>query len=79
MPWDPDSGITFGEYMRNGDGRTLEHIQGGQSWVTKDQIVEGRTDEGGRFQTRRDQLGHDVTVETTPDGREQRHVRINLR
>ncbi|MEV8637800.1 hypothetical protein AB0395_39750 [Streptosporangium sp. NPDC051023] len=56
----------------------MEHIRGGRTWVTRDQVSEGRTEDGGRFKTVRDQRGHDVTQETTPVGRERQHVRINL-
>lgn len=83
MPWDPDSGVSFGEWMRGGqplgEGRTADVVVGERTWVTRDQPVEGRTEDGSRFKTVRDQNGHDVTDRTGPDGRERRDVRINLR
>lgn len=84
MPHDPNSDQTFGQYMRGGaplgQGRTVEVIEGGQTWATKDQVLEdvpARRDTPGR-KTVRDQRGHEITQETTPDGRERQHVRINL-
>jgi hypothetical protein len=82
MPWDPESSQTFGEFMRDGEplgGRTADVVTGDRTWATRDQVTEGRRDDGSRFKTTRDQLGHDVTVETTARGRERKHVRINLR
>ncbi|MGW4663174.1 hypothetical protein [Streptosporangium sandarakinum] len=77
MPWNPSSGQTFGEWMRGEDGRTVEVIPGGRQ-VTRDRVTEGRTAEGGRFKVVRDQAGHDTSYETTADGRERKHVHINL-
>lgn len=73
--WDPQSGQTFGEYMRGGP----DVVTGERTWVTRDQVEEGKRDDGSRFQTTTDQLGHEVTRETTRDGRERQHVRINIR
>ncbi len=82
MPWDPDSGLTFGEWMRGGErvgeGRTADVVVGETSWVTRDQVAEGRTPDGGRFKAVRDQAGHIVTEETTSSGRQRKHVTINL-
>ncbi|MCK2214295.1 hypothetical protein MF672_010900 [Actinomadura sp. ATCC 31491] len=82
MPFDPDQHQTFGRYMRGGaplgQGRTVEHIRGGQTWQTRDMVYEGRTADGTRFKETVDQLGHQTVVETTPDGQERKSVRINL-
>ncbi|MFN2636915.1 MAG: hypothetical protein ABR585_07815 [Gemmatimonadaceae bacterium] len=78
MAWDPETGQTFGAYMRGDDGRTVEVTVGGRTFATKDQVVEGRTPEGGQFKVIRDQAGHDTSYETTPDGRERKHVHLNL-
>jgi hypothetical protein len=82
MPWNPDE-ETFGQYMRGGrplrKGRTVEHIRGGRTWATRDQVEEGIRPDGTRYKTVTDQLGHQVTDRTGPDGRERRDVRINLR
>lgn len=83
MPDTPESGETFGSRMRGGkplgQGRTVDVVVGDTTWRTRDQRVEGRTPEGGRFQRVTDQLGNDVTRETTPDGRERQHVKIRIR
>lgn len=79
MPWDPSTGQTFGEYMRGDNGRGPDVVLGEPTWATRDQVVEGSTPDGGRFKTVIDQAGHETTQETTPDGREKQHVRINLR
>lgn len=81
MPWDPEGAETFGAHMRGGaplGGRSVDVVAGETTWATRDQVQEGRTEDGGRWQRRRDQLGHDVTRETTPRGQERQHVRINL-
>lgn len=82
MPHNPEVDGPFGEWMRGGaplgEGRTADVVTGDRTWRTRDQVTEGRTEDGGRFQRRRDQLGNDVTRETTPRGRERQHVRINL-
>ena len=83
MPWDPDSGISFGEYMRGGqplgEGRTADVVTGDRTWATRDQVAEGRRDDGTHYKTVTDQLGNQVTDRTGPDGRERRDVRIQLR
>ncbi|MFI6595003.1 hypothetical protein ACIBHX_02075 [Nonomuraea sp. NPDC050536] len=83
MPWDPNSDQTFGEWMRGGEplgqGRTADVVVGERTWATRDQVDEGHTREGGRYKTTTDQAGHQVSQETTSDGRERQHVRINLR
>lgn len=83
MPWDPGGGQTFGEYLRGGAplgrGRTTDVVTGPRTWATRDQVTEGRRDDGTRFRRTRDQLGNVVTVETTPRGRERKHVHIILR
>lgn len=79
MSYDPSSGQTFGEWMRGGaplgGGRTVEVIEGGRTWATRDQVLADTP----KRRTVRDQCGNDVTQETTSDGRERQHVRINLR
>lgn len=81
MAWDPAKG-TFGSYMRGGEplgrGRSADVVLGERTWLTQDQVHEGRTADGTRFQETLDQLGHQTVVETTPDGRERKSVRINL-
>lgn len=83
MPWKPDTGQTFGDYMRGGEplgeGRTADVVTGERTWATKDQVREGRTGDGERFQRVTDQLGHQVTRRTDTRGRERQDVRINLR
>ena len=83
MPWEPESGQTFGEYARGGaplgKGRTADVVVGERTWVTCDQVTEGRTEEGGRFKRVRDQLGNDVTERTDARGRQHKDVNINLR
>lgn len=82
MPWDPDSGQPFGEYMRDGEplgeGRTADVVVGERTFLTRDEVREGRREDGTRVQRVRDQRGNDVIRETAPDGRERQHVRINL-
>lgn len=80
MAWDPNSGQSFGEYLRGGQprgdrARTVEVIEGGRTWATRDQVL---VDTPTRRAVR-DQLGHVITMETAPNGRERQHVRINLR
>ncbi|MBG0828562.1 hypothetical protein HS041_12360 [Planomonospora sp. ID67723] len=83
MPWDPNSGQTFGEWLRGGaplgQGRTADVITTEPTWLTRDQVHEGRREDGTRVQHVTDQLGHNIVRETTSDGRERQHVRINLR
>lgn len=83
MPHDPAVHGTFGSYMRGGEplgeGRTADVVTGEPTWATRDQVVEGRREDGTRFKRVRDQNGHDITDRTGPDGRERRDVRINLR
>ncbi|MFI6299540.1 hypothetical protein ACIBEJ_48655 [Nonomuraea sp. NPDC050790] len=83
MAWDARSGQTFGQYMRGGAalgrGHTADVVVGERTFLTRDEVVEGRREDGSRFKTTRDQAGNDVTQETTAGGRERQHVRINLR
>ncbi|MEU7861205.1 hypothetical protein [Nonomuraea sp. NPDC049141] len=82
MPHDPSSGVTFGAYMRGGkplgQGRSADVVLGERTWLTQDQVHEGRTADGVRFKETLDQLGHQVVEETLPDGQERKHVRLNL-
>lgn len=81
MPWDPDSGVPFGEWMRGGEplgSRTADVVVGERTHLTRDQVAEWRTEDGARFKATRDSGGHIVTEETTPQGRERKHVTINL-
>ena len=81
MPWDETSGQTFGEHMRGGQplgSRTIDVITDEPTWLTRDQVREERREDGSRIQRLQTQQGHVVTRETTPDGRERQHVRINL-
>ncbi|MER7361947.1 hypothetical protein [Nonomuraea wenchangensis] len=61
-----------------GEGRTADVVVGERTHLTRDEVVEGRTPEGGRFKAVRDQAGHIVTEETTPSGRQRKHVTIHL-
>lgn len=83
MPWRAESGQTFGDYMRGGlplgEGRTADVVTGERTWATEDQVREGRTDDGGRYKTTRDQLGHQVTERTDARGCQRQDVQINLR
>lgn len=83
MPWSPESGQTFGEYARGGaplgEGRTTDVVTGEHTWRTRDQVQEGRTEDGGRFKQVTDQLGHQVTERTDTKGRQRRDVNINFR
>jgi hypothetical protein len=83
MPWDPESGETFGEYARGGaplgEGRTADVVTGERTWVTRDQVQEGRTETGERFKQTTDQLGHQVTERTDARGKQRKDVNIRLR
>ena len=83
MSWKPDSGQTFGEYMRDGaplgEGRTADVVTGERTWATRDQVKEGRTRDGGRFKRVTDQNGNLVTERTDARGRQRKDVHINLR
>lgn len=72
MPWDPESGQTFGEYVRS---KRPQVRPSGWTWATRDQVVE----DSPTRKTVRDQAGHDVTERTDERGRQHRDVRINLR
>ena len=76
MPYDPEVDGPYADWLK---GKGVQARPQGFSNATRDQVVEGRRDDGTRFKTVRDQLGHDVTDRTGPDGRERRDVRINLR
>lgn len=82
MPWDPSSDQTFGEWLRGGAplgrGRTADVVTGERTWATRDQHAEWATRDGSRFKAIRDQAGNIVTHETTPRGRERKHVHIGL-
>jgi hypothetical protein len=73
MPqWDPESGVTFGEYVRS---KRPQILSGGRTWATRDQVSEGRGSDGVAFKHVVDQLGHETREHA--DGR--RDVTINLR
>lgn len=67
--------LTYAERLR---AKGVQVRPSGWTSATRDQVDEGRTDDGGRYKHTTDQLGHEVTEETTPVGRERKHVRINL-
>lgn len=71
MPWDPASGITFGEYARS---KNLQIRPAGWTWTTRDQVL---VDSPTR-KTVRDQAGNDVTERSDESGY-HRDVTINLR
>lgn len=83
MPYNPEEHGTFGSYMRGGEpvgeGRTTDVVVGERTCATRDQVVEGRTEDGGRYKRVRDQLGNDVTERTDARGRQRKDVNINLR
>lgn len=72
MPWTPETGQTFGEYMRD---KAIQVRPSGWTWATRDQVVE----DSPTRKTVRDQAGHDVTERTDGQGREHKDVNINLR
>lgn len=77
MPYDPEVDGRYADWLKD---KGVQTRPGGWTNATHDQVLEDvptRGDASGR-KTVRDQLGHDVTQETTSDGRERRHVRINL-
>ena len=55
--------------------KNVGHIRGGRTWNTKDQVQDGRREDGVRTKATTDQLGHTVTEHA--DGRQD--VTINLR
>lgn len=75
MPEDPEQGIPYAEKLR----RKGIQVRAGGWKVTRDQVKEWRSEDGSRFKAVTDQAGHVTTQETTPDGHEKQHVRINLR
>ncbi|MET8985823.1 hypothetical protein ABZW49_10280 [Nonomuraea wenchangensis] len=82
MPWNPDE-ETFGEYLRGGaplgKGRTADVVVGERTWVTQDQVREGRTEAGERFKQVTDQCGNQVTERTDSRGKQRKDVTIILR
>lgn len=76
MPETPDEDISYGEWLRR---KGVQTRTSGWSWHTHDQVAEWRAEDGARFKKTVDQAGHETTQETTPDGRERQHVRVNLR
>jgi hypothetical protein len=75
VPWDPDSGQTFGEYVLS---KVVQVRPGGWTLTTRDQVTEGRNPAGERFKTVTDQLGNQVTERTDAKGRQRKDVHINL-
>jgi hypothetical protein len=67
--------LTYAERLR---AKGVQVRPSGWTWGTRDQVAEWRTDDGARFKAVRDQGGHIVTEETTPSGRQRKHVAINL-
>jgi hypothetical protein len=82
MPWDPERDGPIGPWLRGGaplgEGRTTDVVVGERTWRTRDQVTEGRTDDGGRYKQVTDQLGHQVRERTDARGGHHRDVRINL-
>ncbi|MEU8151792.1 hypothetical protein [Nonomuraea sp. NPDC048901] len=83
MPWDPERDGPIGRWLRGGaplgKGRTTDVVVSERTSATRDQVQEWRGEDGSRFKKVTDQAGHETTQETSPDGREKQHVRINLR
>jgi hypothetical protein len=71
----PEDDIPYGEKLR----RKGVQIRPGGWKVTRDRVKEWTGEDGARFKATTDQAGHVTTQETTPDGHEKQHVRINLR
>lgn len=72
MPWDPSSGKTFGQYVRE---KGVQVRPSGWTWQTRDQVLEDTPTR----RTVRDQAGNDVTERTDEHGGYHRDVAINLR
>lgn len=75
MPDSSDDDIPYAERLRR---KGVQTRPSGWSNATRDEVVEGRTEEGGTFKATRDTAGNVVTEETTPEGRQRKHVAINL-
>jgi hypothetical protein len=75
MPETPDDGLPYAERLR----RKGVQVRPSGWTATRDQVSEWRAEDGSRFKKVTDQAGHETTQETTPDGHEKQHVRINLR
>ncbi|TYB69747.1 hypothetical protein FXF51_06175 [Nonomuraea sp. PA05] len=76
MPEQPDEGLSYAEQLRR---KGIQVRTTGWTWATRDQVAEWTGADGGRFKRTTDQAGHETTQETTPDGHEKQHVRVNLR
>ena len=73
MPgFDPAVHGTYGAYLRE---KNLQVRGQGFTWATRDQVSEGRREDGTRFKHTVDQLGHETREHA--DGR--RDATINLR
>ncbi|MEV6036040.1 hypothetical protein AB0L65_33135 [Nonomuraea sp. NPDC052116] len=75
MPETPEEDLSYAERLRR---KGVQTRPSGWSHATRDETVEGSTDDGGRFKATRDTAGHIVTEETTASGRQRKHVTINL-
>lgn len=71
MPWDPESGLTFGQYMR---AKSVQVRPAGWTWRTRPQVLE----DSRMRRTVRDENGHDVTERSDAHGGYHRDVTINL-
>jgi hypothetical protein len=70
--YDRDRDGPYHEWLQN---KSVQHVRGGRTHATKDQVTVHRGDDGRPVaQTVRDQLGHEVTEHATG----QRDVTINL-
>lgn len=72
MPWDPNSGVPFGKYVRD---KGIQVRPAGWTWSTRDQVLQ----DSPTLKTVRDQAGNDVTERTDERGGYHRDVAINLR
>ncbi|MGW4406511.1 hypothetical protein ACWEJ6_20955 [Nonomuraea sp. NPDC004702] len=75
MPENEAEDIPYAERLRQ---KNIQTRPSGWTSATRDEVAEGATPEGGRFKAVRDTAGHIVTEETTPSGKQRKHVTINL-
>ena len=75
-PYDPEADGPYAEWLKN---KGVQALAQGWTEATRDQVTEGRTEDGGRFKRTRDQLGNDITERTDARGRQRKDVNINLR
>lgn len=72
--YDPARDGPYGAWLR---AKGIQIIPRGRTHATKDQVREGRTEDGVRWKRVRDQLGHEVTQYAT--GRQDVRINFGLR